>query len=190
MHLKFFQEFIKNRKTIGAVAPSSSALARRIVDDTIQSSDSVVVEYGPGTGSFTRQILQRINGGVTFFAIENNVQMAELFQREFPAVTLYQDTVENIPNILKKTDIAHVDCIISGLPWASFAPELQDRLLTPTLEALRPGGVFATFTYIQSPLLPAGRRFKKKLDALFSRIKISPIVWSNLPPAFVYHCTK
>ena len=190
MHLKFFQEFIKNRKTIGAVAPSSSALARRIVDDTIRSSDSVVVEYGPGTGSFTRQILQRINGGVTFFAIENNVQMAELFQRKFPAVTLYQDTVENIRKILKKHDVTHVDCIISGLPWASFDSNLQDRLLAPTLDALRSGGIFATFTYFQSPLLPAGRRFKTKLHSHFSRVTTSPIVWNNLPPAFVYHCTK
>ncbi|MCP4707435.1 MAG: methyltransferase domain-containing protein [Planctomycetes bacterium] len=190
MHLKFFQEFIKNRKTIGAVAPSSAALARRIVNDTIKPADSFVVEYGPGTGSFTRQILKTIRPGVTFFAVENNPQMASLFQKKFPEVTLYHDSVENIPAILRNHDVAHVDCIISGLPWAAFDPELQDRLLGATLEVLRTGGVFATFTYIQSPLLPAGRQFKKKLDALFSRIETSPTVWNNLPPAFVYHCTK
>jgi len=161
-----------------------------MVDDTIRSSDTVIVEYGPGTGSFTRQILPRINGGVTFFAIENNGPMAELFQREFPAVTLYQDTVENIPDILKNHDVAHVDCIISGLPWAAFDSELQDRLLAATIEVLRPGGIFATFTYIQSPLLPAGRRFRKKLDVHFSHVRASSMVWNNLPPAFVYYGTR
>ena len=190
MHWKFFREFIRHRKTVGAVAPSSAALARRMVEGTIQATDRVVVEYGPGTGSFTRHILQSIDGGVTFLAIESNTQMAQLFQREFPAVTLYQDTVENIPNILKHHDVAHVDCIISGLPWAAFDPELQDRLLAATLEVLRPGGIFATFTYIQSPLLRAGRRFKEKLNAHFSRVTTSPMVWNNLPPAFVYYCTK
>ena len=53
-----------------------------------------------------------------------------------------------------------------------------------------PGGQFATFAYLQGLLLPAGQRFKDKLAQSFSKVEKSPTVWRNLPPAFVYRCTK
>jgi phosphatidylethanolamine/phosphatidyl-N-methylethanolamine N-methyltransferase len=190
MHGKFFLEFIKNRKTIGAVAPSSAALARTIVADANLTGDSVVVEYGPGTGSFTREILKKIDSNTTFFAIEKNPRMAEMFKRNFPSVRLYEDTVENVPQILREIGASQVDCIISGLPWASFESSYQERLLQTTLSVLRDGGTFSTFTYLQSQLLPAGRKFKKKIKSLFSQVHRTPIVWKAIPPAFVYRCIK
>ncbi len=67
---------------------------------------------------------------------------------------------------------------------------MQDSLLNATLESLKPGGQFATFAYLQGLLLPAGKRFKKKLAQSFSKVEKSPTVWLNMPPAFVYRCTK
>ncbi|KPK73797.1 MAG: hypothetical protein AMJ79_14950 [Phycisphaerae bacterium SM23_30] len=175
---------------MGAVAPSSSSLAEKMVRDTIQRGDSVVVEYGPGPGAFTREILKKIDRNTTFLAIEKNPKMAAMFKQIFPSVLLYEDSAENIPRILGEVGESKVDCIISGLPWASFDSGYQERLLQVTLSVLREGGTFATFSYLHSLLLPAGRSFKKKITDHFSRVKRSGTVWSNLPPAFVYRCTK
>ena len=54
------------------------------------------------------------------------------------------------------------------------------------LDVLSPGGAFATYTYVQSPLMPAGKRFREKLQRCFGNIQISPVIWQNLPPAIVY----
>ena len=188
--LKFLLEFIKDKKAVGAVAPSSSALAREIVSHGNLSDASVVVEYGPGTGSFTAEILSCINDGACFLTIEQNQNFAEHLRKRFPQLRLFIDSVENVPSIIESIGHTQVDCVISGLPWASFSPELQDRLLKPTLSVLRPGGAFCTFTYIQSPLLPSGKRFRKKLRKHFSEVSNSSIIWRNLPPAFVYQCIK
>ena len=92
--------------------------------------------------------------------------------------------------LLEETGLGAIDSIVCGLPWAVFDEELQDSLLNATLDSLKPGGQFATFAYLQGLLLPAGKRFKEKLAQSFSKVETSPTVWRNLPPAFVYRCTK
>jgi phospholipid N-methyltransferase len=49
-------------------------------------------------------------------------------------------------------------------------------------------GRLVTFTYAISPLVPAGRCFRRLLERSFARVTTSPTVWANLPPAFVYVC--
>lgn len=79
--------------------------------------------------------------------------------------------------------------VISGLPWALFDDPYQDYLLTVLSEVLPAHGLFSTFGYLPGLTLRAGRRFPRRLRQVFSRVETSPIVWRNLPPAFVYRCT-
>ena len=190
MHWRFLREFVRNPKRIGAVAPSSAGLSREIVSDVGLSFASVVVEYGPGTGAFTSEILARIGPEARLVAIESNRQFAAAFRRRFPEVLLVEDSVENAPDILRSCGLGEADCVISGLPWAAFDPQLQDRLLAATLSVLPKGGRFATFAYLQGLLLRSGKRFRAKLNDCFAEVRQSPIVWRNLPPAFVYRCTR
>jgi phospholipid N-methyltransferase len=54
------------------------------------------------------------------------------------------------------------------------------------VDVLRPGGLFVTYTYVMSPLMPGGRKFKRKVLERFSRVDCTPFVLVNVPPAFVY----
>lgn len=187
---RFFREFLRNPGTIGAIAPSSRFLARRIVQVAKVSRAKTIVEYGPGTGVFTREILRRAPEGARVIAIERNPEMAAHIRRAFPRVLLHEGSVHDLPQILEREGIDAVESIVSGLPWAAFPPKLQDELLEVTVNALRPGGVFATFAYLQGVMLPAGQRFRRRLMQRFPRMKRSPTVWANIPPAFVYRCEK
>ncbi len=188
MNWEFFREFLSNPRGIGAIAPSSFLLAKEMVSNIGISSASVIIEYGPGTGAFTSEILARISPDARFFAVENNPKMALEFRRRFPHVLLFEDSVENVAKILHGLGESRVDCIISGLPWTSFDCKLQDRLLETTVSILREGGRFATFAYLQGFLLQSGGRFRRKLKDYFSHVTRSTVVWRNLPPAFVYRC--
>ena len=190
MYWDFLRGFIKNPVGVSTVAPSSHFLARQIISNTDISSASVIVEYGPGTGAFTPEILRKKNPDAFYFVVENNPDMAEAFRKRFPEVLLVENSVVNLPSILDDFGRAEVDCIISGLPWAMFGHEFQDRLLGATMEVLKQGGKFATYAYPQGLLSPTGQRFKRKLKHHFSAVSTSPIVWRNLPPAFVYRCVK
>ena len=187
---RFLRAFFAHPGTIGAVAASSRKLAQAMVDQTLQPTDHVIVEYGPGTGAFTQEILSRKSPDATFLAIELHTDFADLFQQRYPGVTLCRDSVENLPSILQHRRLDAVDCIVSGLPWAVFADDLQDRILDVTCASLAPDGRFATFAYVQGLALPAAQRFAAKLRQRFQHVSRSPVVWRNLPPALVYRCRK
>jgi phospholipid N-methyltransferase len=95
-----------------------------------------------------------------------------------------------VDTLCKQEGIEAVDVIFSGLPWASFDDDLQERVLDATLRVLRPGGQLITFGYRVGTFLPKGRRFYKRLPSYFSSVQRSEYVWRNLPPAFVVRCTK
>ena len=67
-------------------------------------------------------------------------------------------------------------------PLPVFVFVMQDTVQ----EVLTPGGKFLTFAYLHGLLLPSGTRFKKCLSSRFEKIVETPIIWRNLPPAFVY----
>lgn len=186
----FLTQFLTNPSSVGAIAPSSVQLAQEMVNWLDFKKLKVVVEYGCGTGVFTREILRHIQPETVFFALEINAQMVAHCKESLPEATIYCDSVLNIRQYLDKHKVDKVDAIISGLPWAAFSPTLQDSLMTETLNVLSGQGCFATFAYIHGLALPPGIRFKKKLRQHFSVVDYSPIVWYNLPPAFVYKCKK
>lgn len=187
---RFAKQFIKSPAIIGAVAPSSRALASRMIDGIDLGSADIVVEYGPGTGVFTEEILRNLKPDATYLGFEVNSSMAKHLHARFPQITVYEDCAANVRRRLQDHQRGAVDVIISGLPWAIFPSELQDRILSESVEALADGGVFATFAYLQGLLLPAGRRFRKKLTSAFSTVETSRITWLNLPPAIIYRCRK
>ena len=44
--------------------------------------------------------------------------------------------------------------------------------------------------YLQGLMFPNGQRFRRLLGEVFRGVEISPVVWKNIPPAFVYRCRK
>lgn len=189
-YIRFLAAFATKPGEVGAVAPSSSHMARRMVEWIDWPGVQTVVEYGAGTGAFTRAILERRPKNANYFAVEINDGMIRNFRRHFPAVPVVHDDVANIRDICEQQAVAQVDAIISGLPWSIFPEDKQADILDAATAVLRPGGQFTTFAYLQGLLLPTGQKFRKRLQKHFSHVETSPIVWRNVPPAFVYRCLK
>ncbi|HEX9722664.1 MAG TPA: ribosomal RNA adenine dimethylase domain-containing protein [Vicinamibacteria bacterium] len=187
--VQFLKEFVNRPQEIGAIVPSSPALAREVVRSIAWDKVQVAVEYGPGLGAITGEILTRTEGK-DFFAIELNQAYADRFRRSYPDVPLYRDSVANVVSIAAEHGVEAIDCVISGLPWAIFSDAVQDEILDAMFQVLREGGQFVTFAYMHGLALPAGRRFREKLTRRFRKLDRSPVVWRNTPPAVVYHCVR
>lgn len=183
-------QFLRNPGMIGAVAPSSPALAREMLATVDLSRGACVAEYGPGTGAFTREILTRLSPGAHFFAVERNAALAGELRDQFPSLHLHEGSVEEIDRFCALEGVARLDAVVSGLPWASFPTGLQRRILDATMKVLRPGGQLVTFAYHVGMVTPAGRRFKRLLPEYFSAITRSKTVWRNTPPAVVIRCVR
>lgn len=183
--LKFLKEFITAPGDVGSVAPSSKQLASVVIDAAQVPKASVVVEFGPGTGAITEILLPVLRPDAKFFAMEINEDFVNLLRKRFPNLTVHHDSAENTPLYLKQLGVDHCDAIVSGLPWTFFSDPLQDSLLNAAVESLRPGGLFATYMYVTSFLVPTSKKFRDKLKVRFAEVGISHVVWKNVPPAVV-----
>jgi len=188
--LGFLTTFVRHPFSVGAVAPSSRWLARRMVDDMGLDEADTIVELGPGTGAFTGAILERKGRQTEYVALELDTGFAAELGRRYPDIRIVNDSAERIAAHLESIDRKHADSIICGLPWASFPEDLQRRIMSSVVDALPAGGRFATFAYIHAAWFPTARKFRRFLEEHFTNVATTPVVWRNLPPAFVYRCTK
>jgi len=148
------------------------------------------VEFGSGTGAFTAAVASRLGSDSRFFAIEKNAAFVDIIRLRFPDLDIVHGSVETLPSLLAERGGGQVDSIISGLPWASLGPEVQHRILAVALDCLAPSGTLATFAYVHGFALPSAWKFRKLLKQHFTEVRVSRVIWFNLPPAFVYHCRK
>lgn len=189
----FLWEFIKAPFQIGAIAPSSPALARQMLDGEPIADAQVVLEYGPGTGSFTDELSARLGEHTRYAGIELNAHMVSRFRLRHSDKAIHHASVADADRVCEAEGLpgeGAVDYIVSGLPWASFPRSLQTSILSTAIKVLKPGGKLITFGYHVGLCLPAGWRFYSMIHDYFDTIEKSRWVWNNLPPAFVITCTK
>ena len=116
----FLLEYLKNPRFIGAVAPSGINLSRRMIRPINFKTAKVIVEYGPGTGSFTRELVVHRNPGTALLLIERNPlfcdELKKLFENQ-PNIHIINGDAENVSRYLDEHSLGKADCIVSRLPF-------------------------------------------------------------------------
>ncbi|MCW5556294.1 MAG: methyltransferase domain-containing protein [Verrucomicrobiae bacterium] len=182
--LQFLRHFARHPTQIGAIAPSSRHLARAMVNEAGVEPGHVVVELGAGNGSFTRELVARHSGNF-LTAFELSAEMAEGLRRTFPGVQVAAAPVEDLPRLAPELGITKIDRIVSGLPWALWSEARQVGVLDALAPFLAPGARLVTFHYIHSRSLGRVVTTRRLLQERFERVRHSPTVWANMPPAYV-----
>ncbi len=177
--LRFLREYIKTPDTIGAIAPSSRRLAAAMTDVIDFQRARCIVEYGAGTGVFTREVAAGKRPDTVYIVIEQNERFYGMLRRQFqgmPGVVLVHGDAGDVCRFLNEQGFGHADYIISGLPFTSLPEQTSRRILAQTRKAIGKEGVFVTFQYTL---------LRKKLLESYFRIQRTVRVWCNLPPAYV-----
>jgi phospholipid N-methyltransferase len=154
------------------------------------ASARAIVEFGPGTGAFTREIAPRLAPGCRYLGIELNPVFVQGLRAEFPRLNFVQSSVADLERLLPEFGLGPIDAIVCGLPWASLPVTLQQTVFAAVDRTLAPGGVFVTFGYLQSAVLPGAWALRRRLHGSFAEVCRSSVVWGNVPPAFAYICRK
>ena len=178
----FISEFVKSENQIGAIAPSSKYLAKKMLAKIDFSIDLNIVELGPGTGVFTSKLLERMSPNSKLLSLELNPYFASKIRKTVrdSRFQIRCDSAENINTVLRQTQFPEVDYIISSLPLAVLPTRLKLRIINECKLALGSKGGFIQFQYS----LNAKDLLYKKFNSV--NITFTPL---NLPPAFVYHCS-
>ncbi|MCB9682616.1 MAG: methyltransferase domain-containing protein [Alphaproteobacteria bacterium] len=182
----FLRSMLATPGRVGAIAPSSPALATCMVDASAIRPGDVVVELGAGTGPVTAELAARLGDQNPLLVLEPDPALAARCRHNVPGVEVVEAYAQDLRALLEARGHDHADRIVSSLPFAGWSADLQDAVFDAILDVLAPGGRMVTFTYVHSPWLPAGRREKALLAKRFARVSRTPVVWANLPPAFVY----
>lgn len=190
-HLHFVKAALRSPAAVGAIAPSSSVLARQMVAGLELPPGHMVVEFGPGTGPMTEQISKVLPSPDAYVGIERDPNFIKLLTQRFPKMRFVQGSAEKAPEYIAEMDHQQVGAIICGLPFASLPPSVQDgivdairQMMTPASDG-RPGTIFRTFQYVHAWPLPTAVRFRRMMHGLFGKGRVSRPVMRNLPPAFV-----
>ena len=119
MKSNFFSEFVKERKTVGAIVPSSKFLASKMLKRIDFNKNQNIVELGPGTGIFTNEILKKMSLGSNLISIELNKSFHNQLSHKFKSdyrFTSVLGSAEDISNAIQKKNINTADIIITYLP--------------------------------------------------------------------------
>lgn len=179
----FIQQFWKEKKMVGAMAPSSRFLAEKMLENIDFQSAHVLIELGPGTGVFTDKILKKMRPDAKLLVFELNDNFYASLKKRITdsRVILIHDSAEKIEKYLTENNLMEADVVLSSLPLANFPSELRDAILRVSHKTLKDSGVYIQFQYsLQS---------KKHIQKVFPHISIKFTPF-NFPPAFVYTCKK
>jgi phosphatidylethanolamine/phosphatidyl-N-methylethanolamine N-methyltransferase len=183
--LLFLRQYLRNPLKVGAIAPSGQRLARAMVEALSPQPGETVVELGPGTGVFTRALIERGVAPDSLLLVEFDRGFAAHLRGAFPGVTVINDDAKDLPRILHSRGHRGVRRIISGLPFRSLPKPEGIAIARAIGEVLEPGGVLAQFSYFNIPPLPPAEAAAAGLHGSRGRI-----IMRNIPPAFVWCYTK
>lgn len=180
---KFFNEFLKERKTVGAVSPSSKFLMKKMIAPIDFSSAKVIVELGPGNGVFTKGLLNKMTPDARLFSFELSQNFYDHINLKISdkRLILINDSADKLEEYLQKEGITEVDYVVSSLPLAVIPEEVKTKVLNACVKVLGEKGKYIQFQYSLNA--------KKLLKSKFKDVK-HKFVPVNIPPAFVYQCNN
>ena len=76
--LAFLKRFIARPTQVASLVPSSKAVTKKVADRFDFSQPRVFVEFGPGEGCHTRELLKRATPDSKFFLFELDPELARL----------------------------------------------------------------------------------------------------------------
>ena len=181
--LRFARVFLKNPVMLGAVLPSSRRLTRHLLDGLEWRAARVIVEYGPGIGNLTWEILQRMRPDATLVAIEFNRDLVHHLKANFHDDRLHivHGSAADVRSILAELGIQQADYIISGIPYSTLSIPARERILRESNLALRQNGMLLVYQYTNA-VLPHLRDVFQDVRQDFELL--------NILPARIFYCVR
>ncbi|HEU0229602.1 MAG TPA: methyltransferase [Burkholderiaceae bacterium] len=177
----FVKALRKSPSRVGAVLPSSSALANAITSE-LDSSGGPVLELGVGTGVFTRKMLEIGVPPEDLILVELDSRLADNLRYRFPASHVL---CADASRLYRSAVALEVRSVVCGLPLRNMSVKCKLGILRSVFEALDADGAMYLFSYgLRCPIEP------RLLDRLGLRARRTGIVYRNAPPARVWKISR
>jgi phospholipid N-methyltransferase len=179
----FSRNFIKHPRMLGSLIPSSRFLVNRLLSQVDWAKAGTIVEYGPGVGTITGEILRRLRPDGTLVAIDTNRDFARYLTRTFRDDRLHviEGSAADAESNLRERGLGRADYVISGIPYSTMDPELRDRIIQSTHDVLQPDGSFLVYQFTKAVLPYLHQVFPQVQQEFEPR---------NIMPARLFYCRR
>ncbi len=200
-HWRFLEGYLRKPQVVGAVAPSSKALAQALCEPYHRyPRPAAVLEVGAGTGAITRHLGTILGEADTLDICEIEPTFTDVLRREVLTRADFASPVASGRVRLLEApvqDLSHenrYDFIISCLPLNVFELNDVQDVFSALRSCLKPGGILSYFEYMgarrTSRYLAVGRR-RSRIRSVSSFLSQNirehqfdrRVVLRNLPPA-------
>jgi phospholipid N-methyltransferase len=180
---QFLRGFLKNPVMVGSIIPSSRVLIDKMLAPVDWANTRLFVEYGPGVGTFTRPVLDRLGPDATLVTIDTNPDFTRYLKESIddPRLVAITGSAADVEKILAERGLGSADYVLSGLPFSTLPPGVGDAIAEATAKVIRKGGAFLVYQFspkvrdfIQPHFEPIRRGFE----------------WINVPPATLFWAYK
>ena len=180
---QFLRGFLKNPVMVGSIIPSSRVLIDKMLGPVDWDNTKVFVEYGPGVGTFTRPILDRLGPEAKLVTIDTNPDFTRYLRDSIddPRLITINGSAADVEKILADHGLGSADYVLSGLPFSTLPAGVGEDIAEATSNVIRPGGAFLVYQFSPKVLY-------------FIRPHFAPIKrgfeWINVPPATLFWAYK
>lgn len=176
---QFLRGFLKHPVMVGSIIPSSRVLIDKMLGPVDWANTRLFVEYGPGVGTFTRHVLDRLGPDATLVTIDTNPDFTSYLRKSIddPRLVAVTGSAADVEQILAERSLGQADYVLSGLPFSTLPPGVGGAIGEATAKVVRPGGAFLVYQFN-----PKVRDFIKPY---FERIERG-FEWVNVPPATLF----
>jgi phospholipid N-methyltransferase len=181
--LLFARNFVKYPDMVGWMLPSSPFVVDAVLKQVDWDKARVVVEYGPGVGTFTTRVLERMRPDAILIALEINSDFCRFLTDSVrdPRLKLVQESATEVQAVLTRLGFDHADYVISGIPFKTLPHAMRGTIVRNTHSALKPEGSFLVYQ-LSSVVLPY-------LQQVFTKVSRDSSLLSFLP-ARMFYCAR
>ncbi len=179
----FLKNFIRHPLMLGSAIPSSRYLIARVLDRVDWKLVNTVVEYGPGVGTFTLPILERMKRDAKLLAIELNGEFVEMVRSQVCDTRLHvaHGSCAEVGRWIRAYHLGTADLVLSGIPYTVLPGDVRQKILIATRDALAKDGTFVVYQYMRA-VLPDLQRVFASVEEDFEPL--------NILPARIFICRK
>ncbi len=184
MSLPLFIEGLVKDKNVASIMPTRRSCVKRFLRDIPNSRDGIIVEYGPGSGAFTAELLSHLGPKSFVYAFETNKIMVSHLNRNYSdwRLKVFHCQAQNAMETLKKEGVneGQVEMVLSGIPLSFLSQATRRELFESTSRLLRPQGVFLIYQLAWTPYKSDSQIIRDLRE--FFDLRHKEFFWLNVPP--------
>ena len=167
---------------LGSVIPSSRFLVNDVLNQVNWEKARVIVEYGPGVGTITQEVLKRMRPDAVLVAIELNEEFVTFLREEIndPRLHAIRGSACDVRRVLAELGQSSADYIISGIPYSTMPDPVRREILQESRQLLQPEGALLVYQFTNT-VLPY-------LKSSFGSVRQN-FQFLNILPARIFYCT-